>query len=68
MGVVWGGRVLAPRATVSLGTSLRQAFAVLAGVDDEVVPVLDGERYVGSVGAAGIHRALRRSAPASNPE
>jgi osmoprotectant transport system ATP-binding protein len=63
VGVVWGGRVLAPHATVSLGTNLRQTFAVLAGVDDELVPVLDGERYVGSIGAAGIHRALRRSAP-----
>ncbi len=67
-GVVRGGRVAPVGATVPLGANLRQAFAVLAGSDDDQVPVLDGERYVGSIGAAGVHRALRRSAPPASPE
>ena len=58
-----GGRVAQIGSTVPLGANLRQAFAVLAGSDDDQVPVLDGERYVGSIGAAGVHHALRRSAP-----
>jgi len=63
VGVVRGGRVVPARVTVTLGTSLREAFAVLAGVDDDRLPVLDGGRYAGTIGAEGVHRALRRSAP-----
>jgi osmoprotectant transport system ATP-binding protein len=61
-GVVRDGRVVAAPPVVALGTSLRQVFAALAGVDSGLVPVVDGGRYIGAATPEGIYHALRRSA------
>jgi osmoprotectant transport system ATP-binding protein len=61
-GVVRSGRVLTAPRPVPLGTSLRDAFAALAGVDTGLVPVVDGDRYVGVVTPESVYQALRRSA------
>jgi osmoprotectant transport system ATP-binding protein len=61
-GVLHTGRVAPAPRPVPLGTSLRDAFAALAGVDTGLVPVMDGDRYVGVVTAESIYQALRRSA------
>ena len=61
-GVVRGGRVVPAPPAVALGTSLRDVFAALAGVDAGFVPVTADGRSVGVVTPDGVYRALRRSA------
>jgi osmoprotectant transport system ATP-binding protein len=63
MGVVRQGRVVPSGATVRLGASLRDALAALTAVDQDAVPVVDEDRYLGVVTSAGVHRALRNSIP-----
>jgi len=61
-GVVREGRVDQAPPAVALGSSLRDAFAALAGVDLGFVPVTAQGRCLGVVTPEGIYRALRRSA------
>jgi osmoprotectant transport system ATP-binding protein len=65
-GIVRQGHVEQPPPSVRLGATLRQCFAVLAGIDDDRLPVVDDhDRCVGTLSSADVHAALRRSARAS---
>jgi osmoprotectant transport system ATP-binding protein len=54
-------RPLQPGARVSIGSSLKAAFAEMLQQDAAWVPVFDGERYVGVITPDTLHAGLRRS-------
>ncbi len=54
-------RPVQPGARVSIGSSLKAAFAEMLQQDAAWVPVFDGERYVGVITPDTLHAGLRRS-------
>ncbi len=64
-GVVRRGRVEQAPQPVRLGATLREGFAALAGLDEDRLPVVDGDGLLaGTLTSGDVHAALRRSAAA----
>jgi osmoprotectant transport system ATP-binding protein len=57
------GQVRPAAAAVPLGSSLKDAFATLVGVDQNWLPVHEDGRYVGALTPDAVHGAMRRALP-----